>query len=48
MNPIAVEKGLVFGQCEHCGAWHVLANNNPKLLEEVRYTDEPTDHDGSS
>lgn len=40
VNPLAWEKGLVFGQCQNCGAWHALATNNPKLYEEIRYADD--------
>jgi len=27
----------VFGQCQHCGAWHTLAANNPSIYEEIRF-----------
>jgi len=37
VNPVAWEKGLVFGQCQHCGAWHTLAANNPSIYEEIRF-----------
>eukprot|EP00877_Chromochloris_zofingiensis_P001439 jgi/Chrzof1/11296/Cz05g31140.t1 len=48
VNPIAWEKGLVFGQCQHCEVWHTLASNNPKLLEEIRYNEESDSGDSSS
>ncbi|PNH04566.1 hypothetical protein TSOC_009264 [Tetrabaena socialis] len=41
VNPIAWEKGVVFGQCSKCEVWHVLAANNKQLYEEVRYKDDP-------
>ena len=40
VNPVAWDKGVVFGQCQHCGAWHTLAANNPQIYEEIRYADE--------
>lgn len=43
VNPVAWQKGLVFGQCEQCKAWHVLAANNPKIYEEIRYTKDEVD-----
>ncbi len=39
VNPLAWEKGVVFGQCQHCEVWHTLASNNKKILEEIRYKD---------
>lgn len=29
----------MFCQCQHCGVWHTLAANNPKIIEEIRYDD---------
>ncbi|KAG2450720.1 hypothetical protein HYH02_004558 [Chlamydomonas schloesseri] len=48
VNPIAWEKGVVFGQCSKCGVWHVLQANNKKIFEEVRYKEDPqyADKDG--
>jgi hypothetical protein len=37
VNPLAWEKGVVFGQCQHCEVWHTLSSNNKKILEEIRY-----------
>ncbi|GLC33062.1 hypothetical protein PLESTB_000374600 [Pleodorina starrii] len=51
VNPIAWEKGAVFGQCSKCKVWHVLSAPNKKIFEEVRYKDgqEPGgDHPGGS
>ncbi|KAG2438104.1 hypothetical protein HXX76_005713 [Chlamydomonas incerta] len=48
VNPVAWEKGVVFGQCSKCGVWHVLQANNKKIFEEVRYKEDPeyADKDG--
>ncbi|GAX74878.1 hypothetical protein CEUSTIGMA_g2324.t1 [Chlamydomonas eustigma] len=40
VNPIAWEKGMVYGQCSQCSVWHVLSAKNPKIYEEIRFTDE--------
>lgn len=37
VNPVAWQKGVVFGQCSHCEVWHTLASNNSKILEEIRF-----------
>ncbi|KAI8469533.1 MAG: hypothetical protein J3K34DRAFT_279120 [Monoraphidium minutum] len=39
VNPLAWEKGAVFCQCQNCDVWHMLAANNPKIVEEIRYDD---------
>lgn len=41
VNPVAWEKGVVFGQCGTCEVWHVLSANNKKVFEEVRYNEDP-------
>jgi hypothetical protein len=48
VNPLAYEKGVVFAQCGGCGAWHTLAANNPKIYEEIRYSDDATSSSGVS
>jgi hypothetical protein len=48
VNPHAWEKGVVFGQCQHCEVWHTLASNNKKILEEIRYKDYEIGSDGAS
>jgi hypothetical protein len=48
VNPLAMERGLVFAQCAGCGAWHNLAANNPKLYEEIRYDKEEADSDSAA
>mmetsp|Transcript_13766 Transcript_13766/g.29638 ORF Transcript_13766/g.29638 Transcript_13766/m.29638 type:complete len:199 (-) Transcript_13766:524-1120(-) len=40
VNPIAMDKGLVFAQCGHCNVWHTIAANNPKIYEEIRFNKE--------
>ena len=38
VNPIAWERGMVIVQCEHCKAWHKVADA-ANLVEEIRYAD---------
>eukprot|EP00890_Picochlorum_soloecismus_P000347 jgi/Picsp_1/1312/NSC_04793-R1_zinc ribbon 1 len=39
VNPVAWEKGMVIVQCEHCKAWHKIADA-ANMVEEYRYQDE--------
>lgn len=43
VNPLAWEKGMVIVQCEHCKAWHKVADAN-NMVEEYRF-DEMQDSD---
>jgi hypothetical protein len=36
VNPVAWEKGMVIVQCEHCKAWHKIADA-ANMVEEYRY-----------
>ncbi|PRW21116.1 Hsp70 escorting 2 [Chlorella sorokiniana] len=38
VNPVAWNKGMVIAQCQHCQAWHKLADAG-NLVEEIRYAD---------
>ncbi|EFN52670.1 hypothetical protein CHLNCDRAFT_138626 [Chlorella variabilis] len=38
VNPVAWNKGMVIAQCQHCQAWHKLADA-ANLVEEIRYAD---------
>jgi len=42
-NPLAWEKGMVIVQCEHCKAWHKVADAH-NMVEEYRF-DEMRDSD---
>lgn len=39
VNPVAWEKGMVIVQCEHCKAWHKIADA-ANMVEEYRYQEE--------
>lgn len=43
VNPLAWEKGMVIVQCEHCKAWHKVADAH-NMVEEYRF-DEMRDSD---
>lgn len=36
VNPLAWAKGMVIVQCEHCKAWHKIADAN-NMVEEYRF-----------
>lgn len=36
VNPLAWAKGMVIVQCEHCNAWHKIADAN-NMVEEYRF-----------